>query len=358
MFNKHAEVIVFDIGGTWFRSGVITKSGKLEFVKRCPAFNYMSFPDYSVSQLQDAFVGYLINETQRIQQELSQEKLQLVSISMGAALNAHTGLLLNSGPLWGPKCLPFDLLSILQEQEPSIKWIVVNDITAALLRHISELDVHSISKVMLITISTGIGCRIYDRRLDRIPVDRSHGLQGEIGHIPITFEYKGRSIELFCDCGGFNHLNAFCSGRGIEKLLQILTYSWQQEFKSSILSKFNNHPECLTFIDFAEAVRHKDEFALSILDAVTFPLAKIIHHLLVFDPEVESIILTGGVVHTLGRMYLNSLLNHLEKIGLYQVTERDPSFFRRRICPGIQDDNSGLVGAAIAARRMLDKRLC
>src|SRR6266700_3868644 len=99
---------------------------------------------------------------------------------------------------------------------------MVNDITASVLHYAWLYERNNLSKLMLITISTGIGCRLYDARSNTVPVDRIHGLQGEIGHLPICFEYKGHPIELQCDCGGMNHINAFCSGRGIEALIRVL----------------------------------------------------------------------------------------------------------------------------------------
>ena len=343
-------IIVFDIGGTWFRNGVLTKAGNLECVTSQPALNYKNTPHSSITQLQEALVNYLVQETQRLQAKFLQENLQLVGISMGAALNAHTGLILNSGPLWGPECTPFDLLSSLQKRKPTIKWIIVNDITAALLRHTSEQKCSDIPRMALVTVSTGIGCRIWDQCSKRVPIDRTHGLQGEIGHIPITFTYNNHPIELSCDCGGLNHLNAFCSGRGIEQLLPLLATSWPRDFQSSLLSELNSKPAHLTFGDFAEAVRCEDKFAISLLGAVTFPLARVLIYLFTLDPEVEYLVLTGGVVRTLGTRYRKSLLSHLERIGLYQITKQDPSFFQKRIHLSIEDDNSGLLGAAIAAQ--------
>jgi hypothetical protein len=75
---------------------------------------------------------------------------------------------------------------------------------------------------MLVTVSSGIGSRLYDHRARRIPYDCSHGVQGEIGHLVFPFELDGKLINRPCECGGWNHMNAFASGRGIAQTLRNL----------------------------------------------------------------------------------------------------------------------------------------
>jgi 3-dehydroquinate synthetase/predicted NBD/HSP70 family sugar kinase len=348
--NISQSVIVFDVGGTWFRSGVFTSNNELVLVSRQPAISFKNTPNTSFDSLKAAFVDYILGETYRLRSYF-QEDLKLVGISIGAALNAHTSLIFNSGPIWGAVCEPFDLLSVLRQREPLMNWIIVNDITAALLHHMTIYEQYISLKLMLVTISTGVGCRIYDNRSQTIPVDTIHGLQGEIGHIPIKFEFKGSQIDLVCDCGGLNHLNAFCSGRGIEDLTQALAVQNVDDFqKSHLFKKMQINHERITFKHFADAVAGEDTFANDILDAVTLPIAQLLINLFTFDPEVERVILVGGVIHTLAEKYLNSLLKHLNKIGLYQISLREPAFFEKRVVLGKSDDNAGLIGAAIAAK--------
>jgi 2-epi-5-epi-valiolone 7-kinase len=282
------------------------------------------------------------------------ENIKMVGISMGAALNAHTKLILDSAPLWGDNSSPVDLLSMLRERNNDLTWTIINDVTAALLRYIVEFENSDILKTCLITISTGIACRTYDAKSNKIPVDRQHGIQGEIGHLPINFKYENRSVDLRCDCGVLNHLSAFCSGRGILKILRLLAKRYQQKFRSSILGNLTDgNVQQLTFEHFATAINGHDLFAMSILDSVTQPIAKKLIDLWTFDPEVERVILTGGVIYTLDNYYLESLIKNLQAIGLYQVSKCDDSFFRQRILIGMHDDESGLIGAAFSVNLQL-----
>jgi 2-epi-5-epi-valiolone 7-kinase len=345
------DTIVFDIGGTWFRSGILTPQNTLKEVSKQPAINYKNNPEKAIHQLQAALIDYLLETVSRLKAANPNKEAGLVGVSLGAALNAHTGFVLNSGPLWGPTCLPFDLLSALRERESRVRWVVVNDITAALMRHLSDPEYRAFSRVMLLTVSTGIGCRIYDTRLRSVPVDRVHGLQGEIGHLPVHFMYGREHIELACDCGGANHINAFCSGRGIEVLIRRLATICKEEISGSALSEVGSSESGgRIFQLFAGALSQGDLFALRILDAVTRPVANVLLNALTIDPQIEVIILTGGVISALSDQYLNSLVKNLHDLGMYQVTSSDPDYFSRRIRMNIADDHSGLIGAGLYAK--------
>lgn len=338
---------VFDIGGTWFRSGVYSESGELGSLDKVPALNYKNTSYTNASELQFMLLNYLV---ERMDYFRSQGlTLNAASISMGAALNGHTGEILNSGPLWGPDCKEFDLLGNLQSKMPEVKWTIVNDVSAALLRHTRDEKYANKKRINLITVSSGIACRTYDSRTRNIPLN-SAGIQGEIGHIPIQFSTFDQPSTLLCDCGGLNHLNAFCSGRGIQQVLNSID--------ADILKRYSNSLFAKTFLDkrsvpmnqisqLFDAIKQKDEFALRILDTVTYPIAQMIVYILTIDAEIEKIIMTGGVVHSIEEQYMDSLMKNLETIGMYQ-TSRSTDFFREIIDVGVDDDNSGLIGAAIA----------
>lgn len=311
-------IAVFDIGGTWFRSGVYSKSSGLALMSKVPAVNYKNTSYKQALELQLKLVDYLAGQIKYFREQ--HITVDAAVISMGAALNGHTGMILNSGPLWGPACKPFDLLKHLRPKMPDVDWMVINDVSAALLRHVDEPRFAQARRVSLITVSSGIACRTYDRSHRCIPLNKD-GIQGEIGHIPINFSLGGQTIRKRCDCGKMNHLNAFSSGRGIANL------------------RYSGH--------FFEDVNAGKQAAIDLLNAVTYPLADMIIHMLTIDSEIEKIILTGGVVHSIEKAYIRSLTANLKKIGMYQVS--DPSlFFKEIITLGVDDDRSGLLGAAIA----------
>lgn len=335
MLKRVEDIIVFDIGGTWFRSGIYTQNGSLINLSKQPAKNYKNTSFKTMNELQETLIIYIKDEVTRLKKVFPKKNISYIAIAMGAALNAHNGFILNSGPLWGPDCLPFDLYNNLIQVIPRTHISIINDVSAGLLYEATQDNNKSFSKIMLVTISTGIACRIFELQKESIPVDRIHGLQGEIGHLPIRFSYKHKDMMLKCDCGGKNHLNAFCSGRGIEKVIQLV------------------RSKKISFADFIQAVQKDDKFAKNILNTITKPLADMLLLIFTLDPQIEKVIFTGGVIHSLKKHYIHSLLYNLNKIGMYQITSRDPKFFEKRLFISKNDDKSNLIGAALSLRYKL-----
>lgn len=338
------SMVVFDIGGTWVRSAIFREPEQLSEIRREPAPNFKNMVVPSGSDLHAIFCQQLLNETNRLLE--SQVVDKVVVVSLGAALNAKTGEVYQSGPLWGPNSDGIPLKDILYESRPDVQWIIVNDVTAALFRYIAKRPNRDHGKTVLITVGSGIACRTFDEGSNRIPSDRATGLQGEIGHTTIDFNFRDVPVHLQCDCGGIDHLNAFCSGRGIEQLVRTLSKHLPETFAASQLSYLSGGiPDVLAFEDFRTAIVNSDSFAISMLDAVTLPIARYIVTMLTLDPDINRIILTGGVVHSVEDTYLESLNGNLSSIGMYQITNRDPEYFVKRIEVGYPDDNSGLIGA-------------
>lgn len=349
---KDTHTVVFDIGGTWFRSGMYTAGTGLTNQSKTPAYNYKNTPHDSITQLQLKLVDYLTKQVRSFRS--TRIDIKGASISMGAALDDRTGEILNSGPLWGPNCEPFDLLGYLRKRMPEVDWLIINDVSAALLRHVNDSEYRKARRVNLITVSSGIACRTYDQKGQYIPLN-ADGIQGEIGHIPIHFSLFGEFITETCDCGGANHLNAFVSGRGITKILLRLSAFGTSSIKDSeLLNRLQGLSEMELNKTFFSMLNASNPDALKILDEVTFPIAEMIIRTLTIDAEVEKIIMTGGVVHAAEKHYIESLLRNLEKIGLYQVPS-PATFFRKTVTLGVDDDNSGLLGAAIAYENRMPK---
>src|SRR6478752_5577625 len=158
--RKESEypVAVFDIGGTWFRSAVLMPDGKLLHLSKLPAINYLCFPADAPQVLQARLADFLLQEVSRFSHVMGFPLLS-AAISLGAALNARTGLVLNSGPLWGPDSGEFDLLAALRRRDSQTSWHLWNDITANLLYHATASGFEQHAKISLITVSTGIGMR-------------------------------------------------------------------------------------------------------------------------------------------------------------------------------------------------------
>ena len=350
----NTSIAVFDLGGTWFRWGRYTPTDGLVDSWRLPAISYLSHPNLSARELQQALTRFVIQRTQEMRRDGGLD-LPVASVSIGAPVNAHDHTVLGSGPLWGPTAKPFKLQTSLCEAVPDIEWYVVNDITALLAPymcvHARSGDL-SFRKTLLITVSTGIGSRLYDHRTGSIPYDPIHGVQGELGHLTLAFELDGQIVSRCCECGSSNHLNAFSSGRGIAQILKSLptlsprihgalsarpAAAWEQAADDDRLGVFKVQLD------------RDNQSATALLDALVTPLTRTLAAALSLDPEIDRIVITGGVAHGLGRHYRESLERTFLRDGLYQVSERDPRYLARRLHWEDPDDFAGLRGAGIYA---------
>lgn len=330
------EVAVFDIGGTHFRSALWSPQGGLREVRRREAINYLNTPHAEPAELQQALADYIVDEAGRLA-HIAPGAVLRASIAMGAPVDARTGLVMQSGPLWGPRGGDFDLLGDLGRRMPQLHWTICNDVTAALVRYVADAGEGLRGRILLITVSTGVGARLYDCARQSTPLDPVHGIQGEIGHLRVDAAFRGTRLSLDCDCGAPSHLNAYASGRGLDALLRGIDKLAPTDLSAKQPAQRRR--------EFASAVRSGDPLALDVLDCATRPLAQILATTLTCDPLIDTIVLTGGVVDALGQDYLDSLDRQFCDIGLFQITSRDPDYLKRRLRLAPPDDHGGLIGA-------------
>lgn len=342
-----SPVAVFDIGGTWFRAGVLTGDGSVTGLRRLPA-NGGKTGSGTVAGLQRCIVDWLVRTVDEIRDERP-EPVDTCAVSLGAAMNHSTGEVFGAAPLFGPARTSWWPAVELAARRPDVRWTVVNDVSALAYALLADDSLGRSGSAAAVTISTGIAYRTIELATGRIPVDRTYGLQGEIGHLPAELLWDGRALTLPCDCGAADHVSSYSSGRGIEQLLHHLPAETWGGTEAT--------PGTGAVPAFSGAVATGHPGALRVLDAVTEPLARVLLTQACLNPEVERTVLTGGVVDSLGDAYLESLLGHLNRLGLYGMSDRDPQYLAGRIVRGRSDGLNALRGAGIHARRMTDGRV-
>jgi predicted NBD/HSP70 family sugar kinase len=342
------NIAVFDLGGTWFRWARYSPSHGLIDPQRVAAISYLSHPHLSAKELQSALTDFVCRHIQEMF-DLNHGELRLACISIGAPVNAHDETVLGSGPLWGPSAKPFQLRARLREAVPHLEWQVVNDVTALLAPYMSRT---ALGKTLLVTVSTGIGSRLYDHARGYIPYDSKYGIQGEIGHLTVTFELDGKIVNRQCECGGRNHLNAFASGRGMMQILNALPVLSSRYATSLRISpqSWAQASDGERLMLFKERLDDQNPTAMEVLDACVSPLARVLAAALSLDPEIDRIVITGGVAHGLGNHYRDALQRTFVRDGLYLITEHDPDYLARRLYWEKADDFGGLRGAALWAQ--------
>src|SRR5215472_10336500 len=226
------EVIAFDLGGTSFRSALLTQNGDLSQAQRIPSLNCRSLPGRSPDDIVHEIARYVADTAQGLRRASGWGgRRASIAISMGAALNAHTGKILGSGPILGEGSPSLDLDAAIRESMDDAPVTIVNDVTASLIAHSRITSLRHARRLALITVSTGIASRVLTCSVPHVPVCPVLGTQGEIGHHRIGFSLDDIPLSLKCSCGGIDHLNAFASGQGIQCVLQHARVMFSEEFR-------------------------------------------------------------------------------------------------------------------------------
>lgn len=331
---------VFDIGGSYLRRARWDPEHGVRDREDLPSPSFRLHPDEGAGALRERLVGVLTASVP--------PGPGAAGISLGAALDHRSGVVYASAPLWGEHTEPFDLAARLRERRPDVRWHVVNDVTAALLHYAAAPERRALKRIMLITISTGIACRLLDRTAhEPVPVDGA-GLQGEIGHLPATTSLAGEPVELHCDCGAPGHVAAYSSGPGVRRMAEVLRRrsprAWQRSRLADSLSDGSAFEAA-----FSAGLDAEDALSQELLAAATGPVADVLRTALCLDPALEQAALTGGFAVNLRDHYRAALLDHLSRQGLYLTQELTPRWAAERITvcpPGAAD---GLAGAGLAA---------
>jgi glucokinase len=175
--------------------------------------------------------------------------------------------------------------------------LFLNDVSAAAWYFAEHC---AADRFAVITISSGIGMKLFDRNHPRGVFDELP-YAGELGHIVVD---RGPDAPP-CDCGGRGHLGAVCSGRGVERSARCEALAQPAAFAASA---------CVTRVGAAArtlsneahlvpAVRGGDPWACDLVRRAADPLARVLLPL-VIGAGLERIVLMGGFAQNIGPRYL------------------------------------------------------
>jgi 2-epi-5-epi-valiolone 7-kinase len=340
--RRSDPVIVLDLGGTWFRAGFMHSDDRVEMLLRERAISIASKP-WPVADLQRGLVDFVLESVEHVGRLIEKNHgpaTRNVSVAIGAAIDMTTGKVLASAPLWGAEGCGLDLAAILDQSKPEFTWRVVNDVSALAVALLKQPRPAGVAGAAALTVSSGIAYRSIDVRTGKIPYDRTYGLQGEIGHLPTDISWRGRRLDMVCDCGAQSHVSSISSGRALPALLNALPEA----------ARFTDTGESEVRERFGRAVALADPLAIELLDLFTLPVARAVLYQATLNPGIAWTVLNGGVVLGLAPHYLNSLLRNLNTLGLYRISDEDPTYFSRRIVMGNSDGLDVMRGAGIYFR--------
>lgn len=334
------KAIVIDIGGTNFRVGIFNKKQKIEYLKKFNTPNFINNKGISIKKLQKLLIEKITTVVEEYRKKFN---LSLVGLSFPGPIT-NSGIVRKAATVWGKNGQNYPLLKNLKAKMPEITWVVANDITAAVERY-GQMDRYKdIDYLTVITISSGVGNKVYDIKNHSVILDKM-SIGGELGHV----QYDLSKNAPICECGCKGHIACFSSGRAAEKLAKEMAKQHTESFNKSILKRLAKKIGAITNEQIVKAAREKDKFTLSIVNKVTSPIAYSIGYLS-GAIGVNKFIMVGGFALNLGEIYLSSLRSNLKKIEFFN---RGPMEIEGLVELGINDDCDCLIGIGLLAEKQI-----
>lgn len=219
--------------------------------------------------------------------------------------------------------------------------MMLNDVSAAAWYFESRL---AAERFAIVTVSSGIGSKIFDRRYGPGVVDDT-SYAGEIGHLVVATG----DDELICDCGGRGHLGAIASGRGFERRARREAQRDGAAFDASACVRtFRATASCLSNeAHLVPAIAAGDAWAISLLRASIAPLADVLR-ILTIGCGLQGVAIMGGFAQRIGAVYglaLSTALGTMSDCGAACIT------LENFVTVAGADEEPALIGAARYAKR-------
>jgi len=279
--------IGIDIGGTNTAIGVVDREGNVLYEKKpqLPTPQKRENPNMAVAVSDELTEKYIASLTAEIKTAIETVKqinpqIEVAGIGIGAPNgNYYSGTIENAANL--PFVGVVHLAALIQENFPALKQVkLTNDANAAALGELIYGGGIGMKNFVMITLGTGLGSGLI---VNGDLVYGADGFAGECGHA--TLVPNGR----LCGCGGYGHLEAYCSATGIKRTVYELLA--QYNATESELAKV---PYCdMTAKIVYDAAENGDPIAKEVFqytgELLGRSLADTIHYL-----SPEAIFLFGG----------------------------------------------------------------
>jgi len=321
--------LVFDIGGTSIRAGVVNRaSGELVAIDRAATPNFLTAQDLGAEEL----LSEVLDEVVRLGSKLLGTEAPSMAIAGYPGPVTASGVALRSPTILGPNLdRVFDVREQLSTRWPGCNILVLNDLSCAGYAYVARGH----SDFCVTTVGSGIGCKVF---LDGKPITGPNGRGGEIGHLQVS---PGPGTRL---SGERDELGNIASGRG--------TIGYCRRLAEELAGSASDSRWVRTFLReepaeaghlLAEAFHSGDEFAARTIEVTCYPLAAAIStmHLAI---GLESFFMVGGFAKALGADYLRTLIRIAD-----EMTWDLGQDWSKMISIGETDVEEALLGAAYLA---------
>ena len=254
------------------------------------------------------------------------------------------GVILKSNSIWGGSgrehLYPRELVELL-----GLPVFVFNDVAAAAMRYGYDSRYQACESVLVVSIGSGIGAKIFNRRCGGIIL----GAQGRNGEIALMV-VDSSPQALTNDNGRLKGvLGNYSSGVGFARMLR--NKASDRSFADSSLCRLVSEAgaDIATMDRHAlnrlaiQALQEGDVHTLSVLNESIGYLAKALHAVVLYEAP-DTIVLTGGFVHSIGTLYRELMVTELSKRFTYLY---DSEELATMISTGVDDDLDNLIGCGI-----------
>lgn len=331
------QALVYDLGGTHLRCGVTDPTGGICQFRRERVANFLEghSPDYVWKDVFSRMTDY---------ERTVRSSLTAASpcvFAFPGPVRGRRHILQAPTLLGGLEEFP-DVCARLEEKIGR-RVHLLNDVSAAGFYLSTQTEA---KRFLVVTVSSGIGSKIYDRSHPSGVVD-DPPFAGEIGHLVVDWTPD----RPRCDCGGLGHLGAISSGRGVERAARKQARRDPKGFsRSDCVRLFGASPDSLSNEGhLIPALHGHDVWAQAVLRSSTRPLARVLLSVLI-GAGVEQVILIGGFALSLGQPYLELLRSLVDEASDYSLMA---GTLRQMIVLGATKDEACLEGAAVYAQRLL-----
>jgi glucokinase len=334
--------IGIDIGGTNTAIGVVDHEGNVLYEKKpqLPTPQKRENPNMTAAVSDALIEKYISSLTTEIKTAIETVKqinpdIEVAGIGIGAPNgNYYSGTIENAANL--PFVGVIHFTDLIQQNFPAIKHVkLTNDANAAALGEMIYGGGKGMKNFVMITLGTGLGSGIIS---GGDLVYGSDGFAGEVGHT--TLVPNGR----LCGCGGYGHLEAYCSATGIKRTV------------FELLAQYNATESALAKVPYADmnakvvydAAENGDPIAKEVFEnageLLGRSLADTVHYL-----SPEAIFLFGGAAAA-GDYIFKPTKASLEKYVL-------PTFRNKvQILPSkLKEGTAAIVGASALVWKEIEK---
>lgn len=254
------------------------------------------------------------------------------------------GVIRDANSLWG------DASSPLRPEEVSARLgcrsVLRNDLFAAATHYGSLPAPDEVETVLVVSVGSGIGSKLYDRRTGRV-ISGRRGFEGEIGFS--TVDHSADAAQTL-DGKIKGTLGLYSSGSGFARMVRAEARRRPEDFSASAMAR--NLSDAGLDIDHAErfdvndaalsAFGSGDEFATTLLDRSIAFLARALQIVILFSAP-DRVYLTGGFAIAVGDHYRERLVAELSPL-LLPMYEEDT--IDKMVVLGRSDGSENLRGMA------------